>query len=164
QDTAQRERLLDQLRDDVRQQRDEERAKAAAPRAPRPGAAPVRRSPAVREAPVPVPPFWGHRTAEIPWRSLDQLLPFVDRNTLLPSAARTPLSPHHCKYTTHARTEWQRLVEAELEPRLQALWADARVRRWLTPRAIYGYFPVQADGNDLVVYDPAAHEAGRPPR
>jgi 5-methyltetrahydrofolate--homocysteine methyltransferase len=154
-DPAQRERLQAQLHEEVRQQRDEERSKAAAPRVAGPRVAPVRRSPAVRDAPVPVPPFWGHRTAGIPWRSLDQLLPYVDRNTLF---------RHHWKYTIHDRAEWQRLVDAELEPRLRALWGDARVKRWLTPRAVYGYFPVQADGNDLVVYDPAAYAAGqRPP-
>jgi 5-methyltetrahydrofolate--homocysteine methyltransferase len=110
----------------------------------------VRRSPAVRHAPVQAPPFWGHRTLALEWRAFDQLLAHVDRNTLF---------RHHWKYTVHDRAAWQRLVDEELEPRLQTLWADARVRRWLTPRAIYGYFPVQADGNDLVVYDPQAYAA-----
>ena len=104
----------------------------------------MRRSPAVKDADVPTPPFWGHRVAEIDWRALDQLLPFVDRNTLF---------RHHWKYIIHDRAEWQRTVEAELEPRLRALWQDAKQKRWLQPKAIYGYFPVQADGTDLVVYD-----------
>ena len=30
---------------------------------------------------------------------------------------------------------------------------------WFAPRAVYGAFPVQAQGNDLVVYDPAAYES-----
>ncbi len=105
---------------------------------------------------MPAPPFWGHRTLAPDWRFLDQLLPHLDRNTLF---------RHHWKYTIHDRAEWQRLVDEELEPRLRTLWAGARVQRWLTPRAIYGYYPVQADGNDLVVYDPAAYAAstGTPP-
>jgi 5-methyltetrahydrofolate--homocysteine methyltransferase len=73
------------------------------------------------------------------------LLPYVDRNTLFRGQWR---------YLVHDRAEWQRLVETELEPRLRALWQDAKQKRWLQPRAIYGYFPVQADGNELVVYDP----------
>jgi 5-methyltetrahydrofolate--homocysteine methyltransferase len=33
---------------------------------------------------------------------------------------------------------------------------------WLKPRAVYGYFPCQAQGNDLLVYDPASVQAGKP--
>src|SRR5207253_6591244 len=29
--------------------------------------------------------------------------------------------------------------------------------RWLEPRAVYGFFPTQAVGNDLIVYDPAQY-------
>src|SRR6185437_11537350 len=39
---------------------------------------------------------------------------------------------------------------------LARLSAEAARDNWLAPRAVYGYFPVQASGNDLVVYDPAA--------
>ncbi|HXI16062.1 MAG TPA: vitamin B12 dependent-methionine synthase activation domain-containing protein, partial [Chloroflexota bacterium] len=144
-DPTQRDGLMAELRAEVTQQRDDERAKAAAPTpAEKPRIAIVRRSPAVKYADVPTPPFWGHRVAEIDWRALDQLLPYVDRNTLF---------RHHWKYIIHDRAEWQRTVEAELEPRLRALWQDAKQKRWLQPKAIYGYSPVQADGTDLVVYD-----------
>ncbi|MEN6409730.1 MAG: vitamin B12 dependent-methionine synthase activation domain-containing protein, partial [Anaerolineaceae bacterium] len=34
---------------------------------------------------------------------------------------------------------------------------------WLRPRGVYGYFPAQSDGNDLVIYDPAS-AAGDSPR
>ena len=150
-DPARREGLLEQLRQEVVQQRDEERARArAVPRPAAPAAPAVRRSPAVQDAPVPAPPFWGHRTLALEWRNFDRLLAHVDRNTLF---------RHHWKYTIHDRAAWQRLVDEELEPRLQTLWADARVRRWLAPQAIYGYYPVQADGNELIVYDPQAYAA-----
>ncbi|HEX2035264.1 MAG TPA: methionine synthase [Chloroflexota bacterium] len=150
-DPARREQLVAQLHQDVIQQRDEDRVKAGAPQTAKPKAPVVRRSPAVKDAPVPRPPFWGHRTTEIGLRWLDQLLPYIDRNTLF---------RHHWKYTIHDRAEWQRLVETQLEPRLHQLWQEAKLKRWLQPKAIYGYFPVQADGNDLVVYDPAAYEQG----
>ncbi|HEX2513134.1 MAG TPA: methionine synthase [Chloroflexota bacterium] len=156
-DPGRREALLARLQQEVQHQREEERARAKrATRQAAPAVPAVRRSPAVQDAPVPAPPFWGHRTLAPDWRFLDQLLPHLDRNTLF---------RHHWKYTIHDRAEWQRLVDEELEPRLRTLWASARVQRWLTPRAIYGYFPVQADGNDLVVYDPAAYAAstGTPP-
>jgi 5-methyltetrahydrofolate--homocysteine methyltransferase len=148
-DPRRREALVARLRQEATQQRDEDRARAAAPEA-KPAVAVVRRSPAVADAPVPAPPFWGYRTVEVNWRSLDQLLPYLDRNALFRG---------RWGYVVHGKEEWTRLVERELEPRLQELWQDARVKRWLRPQGIYGYFPVQADGNDLVVYDPAPFEA-----
>ncbi|HET7767140.1 MAG TPA: methionine synthase [Chloroflexota bacterium] len=144
--------LLSQHFKDVLEQRDEEKTRAASPAARAAASVPiVRRSPAVKDAAIPTPPFWGHRTVEIDWRALDQLLPFVDRNTLFRGQWR---------YIVHDRAEWTKLVETELEPRLQQLWLDAKQKRWLQPKAIYGYFPVQADGNDLIVYSPDDYANG----
>src|SRR5205809_471867 len=44
-------------------------------------------------------------------------------------------------------------------PRLR-LQREAEQRGWLKPAAVYGYFPVQSDGQDLVVYDPSGFAAG----
>ncbi|HEV2122039.1 MAG TPA: vitamin B12 dependent-methionine synthase activation domain-containing protein [Chloroflexota bacterium] len=150
-DPQQKEALLNKHHQEVVQQRDEDRTKASAPVVEKPRVATVRRSPAVKDAPVPTPPFWGYRTVAIDWKALDQLLPYIDRNTLF---------RHHWKYVIHDRAEWQRKVDTELEPRLRELWQDAKVKRWLKPQAIYGYYPAQADGNELVVYDPKAYERG----
>jgi 5-methyltetrahydrofolate--homocysteine methyltransferase len=51
--------------------------------------------------------------------------------------------------------EWERLVREEYEPRLRRMKTEALTGGWLTPSAVYGYFPVAADGDTLVVYDPA---------
>jgi 5-methyltetrahydrofolate--homocysteine methyltransferase len=53
--------------------------------------------------------------------------------------------------------QFTRAVREEFEPTLERLKADAKANGWLAPRAVYGYFPAQAQGNDLVVYDPAAY-------
>jgi 5-methyltetrahydrofolate--homocysteine methyltransferase len=50
--------------------------------------------------------------------------------------------------------EWERL-EAEFEDRLQRMQRQALREGWLEPQAVYGYWPVQAQGDDLIVYDPA---------
>src|SRR5260370_7107381 len=34
---------------------------------------------------------------------------------------------------------------------------EARQQRYLQPRVVYGYFPCQSDGNELIIYDPQAH-------
>ena len=33
---------------------------------------------------------------------------------------------------------------------------------WLQPQAVYGYWPAQADGDDLILYDPASVESAAP--
>jgi 5-methyltetrahydrofolate--homocysteine methyltransferase len=50
--------------------------------------------------------------------------------------------------------EYERLVKHEYEPRLRRMKTEALTGGWLTPGAVYGYFPVAADGETLVVYDP----------
>jgi 5-methyltetrahydrofolate--homocysteine methyltransferase len=45
-------------------------------------------------------------------------------------------------------------VSEDFPPRLERMW---REQDYLNPRALYGYFPVNSDGNELVVYDPEDH-------
>jgi 5-methyltetrahydrofolate--homocysteine methyltransferase len=51
------------------------------------------------------------------------------------------------------------IVKSEFEPARHRLEADALANGWLHPAAVYGYFPAQADGNSIIVYDPAAFES-----
>lgn len=57
--------------------------------------------------------------------------------------------------------EWQRL-QAEFEARLARMQKEAQRFRWLRPQAVYGYFPAQADGDELIVYTPESLAAGKP--
>ena len=50
--------------------------------------------------------------------------------------------------------EFERLVEQEFHPRLERMLREARQQRYLQPKAIYGYFPCQSSGNELIIYDP----------
>jgi 5-methyltetrahydrofolate--homocysteine methyltransferase len=47
------------------------------------------------------------------------------------------------------------LVDGDFMPRLERMW---REQDYLEPRALVGYFPVAADGNELLVFDPEDHE------
>ncbi|OGO37231.1 MAG: methionine synthase, partial [Chloroflexi bacterium RBG_16_57_11] len=49
--------------------------------------------------------------------------------------------------------EWERL-QAEFERRLERMTRQARGEKWLRPQAVYGYWPCQAEGDDLILYDP----------
>jgi 5-methyltetrahydrofolate--homocysteine methyltransferase len=51
--------------------------------------------------------------------------------------------------------EWARL-EQEFEARLERMQRQALREQWLKPQGVYGYWPVQAQGDDLVLYDPVS--------
>jgi 5-methyltetrahydrofolate--homocysteine methyltransferase len=55
--------------------------------------------------------------------------------------------------------EWQKL-EAEFEARLVAMQKDALQNNWLQPQAVYGCWPCQSDGNDLIVFSPLPQGEG----
>jgi 5-methyltetrahydrofolate--homocysteine methyltransferase len=46
------------------------------------------------------------------------------------------------------------MVREEFVPTLERLRREATVDGWVRPRAVYGYFPAQSVGNELVVYEP----------
>ena len=49
--------------------------------------------------------------------------------------------------------EWTKL-KAEFDERLQKMKKDAQRFKWLTPQGVYGLFPCQAEGDELIIYDP----------
>ncbi|MFO7584135.1 MAG: dihydropteroate synthase [Anaerolineales bacterium] len=53
---------------------------------------------------------------------------------------------------THGE-EWTKL-KAEFDARLDKMKRDAQKTGWLKPQAVYGYFPCQSDGDDLIIYSP----------
>ncbi len=61
---------------------------------------------------------------------------------------------------THG-AEWEKL-KADFDARLEKMKKEALREGWLKPQAVYGFFPCQADGNDLIVYDPASVSSAYP--
>jgi 5-methyltetrahydrofolate--homocysteine methyltransferase len=53
---------------------------------------------------------------------------------------------------THG-AEWDKLKK-EFDARLTKMTKEALKDGWLKPQAVYGYFPCQADGDELIVYNP----------
>src|SRR3954449_997737 len=102
------------------------------------------RSAARTDVPVPGPPYWGVRDAE---PDLGQVFPYLDRHVLFKL---------HWGGRGKKGEEWRRIVEGDGEeegfaPRLERMW---REQDYLEPQARLGYFPANADGNELVVFDP----------
>jgi 5-methyltetrahydrofolate--homocysteine methyltransferase len=52
---------------------------------------------------------------------------------------------------THGE-EWVEM-KAEFEKRLAAMKREALQEKWLAPQGVYGYWPAQSDGDDLVLYE-----------
>ncbi len=61
---------------------------------------------------------------------------------------------------THG-AEWDKL-KAEFETRLAKMKKEAQREGWLTPKAVYGLFPCQAEGDDLIIYDPETASSPNP--
>ncbi|MDQ3328296.1 MAG: dihydropteroate synthase, partial [Chloroflexota bacterium] len=109
--------------------------------------------PVVRNGPVtadvrkldraPEPPFWGHRVLDaIPLESVWENL---DLNTLYRL---------HWGARNASGERWEQLVREEFEPKLAELKARAATEGFILPQAIYGYFPANGDGDDLVICSP----------
>ena len=106
------------------------------------------RSSAAADAPVPEPPFWGVRDIEV---DLDEVYPYLDRHVLFKL---------HWGGRGKKGEEWRRIVEGHdgdegFAPKLERMW---REQDYLRPRVRLGYFPCNADGNELVVFDPDDHD------
>jgi 5-methyltetrahydrofolate--homocysteine methyltransferase len=78
------------------------------------------------------------------------------------STSSTPTSTRTCLFKLHwggrgvKGEAWRKLVEGTDEeegflPRLERMWAE---QDYLRPKAKVGYFPCNADGNELVIFDP----------
>jgi 5-methyltetrahydrofolate--homocysteine methyltransferase len=109
------------------------------------GTAGGQRSDVTADNPVPAAPFFGTRTLEnIP---LDEVFALLDLDEL-----------YRLQWGGRGSgPEFDAMVKKEFEPTLARLKESARCDGWLKPRATYGFFPVQAQGNDVVVYDPDAY-------
>jgi 5-methyltetrahydrofolate--homocysteine methyltransferase len=97
---------------------------------------------------VPDPPFWGAREIEV---DLDDVYPYLDRHVLFKL---------HWGGRGKKGEEWRQIVEGNGEdegfaPKLERMW---REQDYLRPRARLGYFPCNADGNELVIFDPDDHQ------
>jgi len=54
--------------------------------------------------------------------------------------------------------EWEK-ISAEFEARLAKMQKQALMDGWLKPQGVYGIYPCQSDGDDLIVYNPDSPES-----
>jgi 5-methyltetrahydrofolate--homocysteine methyltransferase len=96
----------------------------------------------VKPAPsIPTPPFWGVKTIhEMP---LEIVFKYLEKKELFRLSWGAT--------NTHGDA-WTKL-EKEFEERLAWMQKEALRDKTLLPQAVYGYFPVNRDGDDLIVWD-----------
>jgi 5-methyltetrahydrofolate--homocysteine methyltransferase len=101
------------------------------------------RSKARTDVPVPAPPYWGVREVDV---AFEEVYAYLDRHVLFKL---------HWGGRGVKGEAWEQLVREDFGPRLERMW---REQDYLRPRARLGYFPANADGNELVVFDPSDQE------
>ena len=137
-DEERREPLVERIRDEARRLRERPERPNVAPAADAPARSAVR-----TDVPVPEPPFLGAREVEVP---LDEVFPVLDTHVLFKL---------HWGGRGVKGEAWERLLQDDFGPRLERMWRD---QDYLRPQAVYGYFPVAADGDELVFFDPGDPE------
>jgi len=101
------------------------------------------RSAARTDVPIPTPPYWGVK--EIPV-DLDEVYPHLDTHVLFKL---------HWGGKGVKGEAWRKLLADDFRPRLERMW---REQSYLHPRALLGFFPCYALGNDIIVLDPESRE------
>jgi 5-methyltetrahydrofolate--homocysteine methyltransferase len=136
-ETETREELVAKVRDAARKLREQPASDDAGP----PTTDASARSAARTDNPVPEPPYLGTREVQV---DLDEVYHHLDTHVLFKL---------HWGGRGVKGEEWQRLIHDDFGPRLERMW---REQTYLHPRALLGYFPCNADGNELIVWDPDA--------
>jgi 5-methyltetrahydrofolate--homocysteine methyltransferase len=101
--------------------------------------------PIARDNLVPNPPFWGRRIV----RDIDprEFFPYINTTALFRGQwgfKQGALSPE----------AFEKLIAEKAAPVFEQLQTQAIAEGFLEPKVVYGYFPVQSDGDELIVYRP----------
>ncbi|MEJ5313220.1 MAG: methionine synthase [Anaerolinea sp.] len=99
---------------------------------------------------IPTVPFWGAKVVHS--MPLELVFQYLSINELFRLSWGAK----------NAHGEAWKQLEAEFTGRLERMKREALKEGWLKPQGVYGYFPAQSEGNDLIIYDPRSLDAGAP--
>jgi 5-methyltetrahydrofolate--homocysteine methyltransferase len=112
----------------------------------------AQRSAVVSDAPsIPVPPFWGVKVRKD--FDLREVFQYINE---------TALFKNQWQLKTASQEDYVRLVAEKFRPIKQQLQEEIVASGIFDPKVVYGYFPAQADGNDVVVYEAEQPSPARP--
>ncbi len=107
------------------------------------------RSPVVVDAPnIPTPPFWGVQVRKN--YDLHEVFQYIND---------TALFKNQWQLKTASQEDYVRLVEEKFRPIKKKLQDEVAASGLFEPAVVYGYFPAQSDGNDVVVYEAPSNES-----
>ena len=104
------------------------------------------------DVPIPTPPFYGSRAVE--QIDLDDVFAFVNENALFKGQWQF-------KQGRTAPEKYHALVTETVRPIYEELKSRSKREKLLVPKAVYGYFRCQSEGNDLVIYNDDERERAR---
>ncbi len=99
----------------------------------------------------PKPPFWGTQVLQPTDIPLEELFNYLDLQALVAGQWQFR------KPQEQSRSEYDEFLQAKVYPILDQ-WKERIVKEnLLHPQAVYGYFPCNAEGNSLYLYNPEDH-------
>ena len=93
---------------------------------------------------IPAPPFWGSRIAHPP---LHEVFAFVNETALFKGQWQV-------RQGKRSKQAYERELETHIRPAFETHKARAIAERQLAPAVVYGYWPCNAVGDSLAIYDP----------
>ncbi|MGB9235774.1 MAG: methionine synthase [Terriglobales bacterium] len=108
------------------------------------------RSAVVTDAPsIPKPPFWGVRVRKDKDYDLREIFQYIND---------TALFKNQWQLKTASQEDYAHLVEEKYRPIKKQLQEEVIASGLFEPKVVYGYFPAQGEGNDVIVYDPESRK------
>lgn len=92
---------------------------------------------------IPTAPFYGSKVVEI--KDLTKVFAFINETALFKGQWQY-------KQGKSSKEDYQKLLETEVYPKFAEIKAQAIREKLLEAKLVYGYFPCQSEGNDLIIY------------
>ena len=78
---------------------------------------------------------------------------------IFPYINETALFKNQWQLKTASQQDYLRLIEEKFRPILRQLENEVIGAGWFAPAVVYGFFPCQGEGNDLIIYDLQSFES-----
>jgi 5-methyltetrahydrofolate--homocysteine methyltransferase len=98
---------------------------------------------------IPKPPFWGAR-----------VVTDIDLDTVFSYLTEAVLFRGRWGYRRGnlSREEYENLIETQVRPEFEDLKARCRQEKLLTPQVVYGYYPCNRQGEEVIIFAPDSEQ------
>jgi 5-methyltetrahydrofolate--homocysteine methyltransferase len=93
---------------------------------------------------IPNAPFYGSKVIDD--IDLDEVFAFINETALFKGQWQY-------KQGKSSKEDYAKLLENTVYPKFAAIKEKSKKENLLTPKVVYGYFPCQSEGNDLIIYE-----------